>query len=132
APASRVLPFEFRPQSLTALRAGARAAVLEVTLMSEAALAIARDRDDARCEPRWVRALLIGLSIVFLTVFIVLPLTIVFAEAFAKGGQVYFAALAEPEAVSAIKLTLTVAPISVGLNLVFGLIAAWAVAKFEF
>lgn len=100
--------------------------------MSEAAFAISRDRNDARSEPRWVRALLIGLCILFLTVFIVLPLTIVFAEAFAKGGQVYLAALVEPEALSAIKLTLTVAAISVGLNLVFGLIAAWAVAKFEF
>lgn len=100
--------------------------------MSEAAFAISRDRNDARSEPRWVRALLIGLCILFLTVFIVLPLTIVFAEAFARGGQVYLAALVEPEALSAIKLTLTVAAISVGLNLVFGLIAAWAVAKFEF
>ncbi|HRO00839.1 sulfate ABC transporter permease subunit CysW [Nitrobacter sp.] len=100
--------------------------------MSEAAFAISRDRNDARTEPRWVRALLIGLCILFLTVFIVLPLTIVFAEAFARGGQVYLAALVEPEALSAIKLTLTVAAISVGLNLVFGLIAAWAVAKFEF
>lgn len=100
--------------------------------MSEAAFAIPRDRNNARSEPRWVRALLIGLCILFLTVFIVLPLTIVFAEAFARGGQVYLAALAEPEALAAIKLTLTVAAISVGLNLVFGLIAAWAVAKFEF
>jgi sulfate transport system permease protein len=100
--------------------------------MSEAAFAIPLDRTDARTEPRWVRGLLIGLCGLFLTVFIVLPLAIVFAEALAKGGQAYLAALAEPEALSAIKLTLAVAAISVGLNLVFGLIAAWAVAKFEF
>jgi sulfate/thiosulfate transport system permease protein len=100
--------------------------------MSEAALVIPLDRTDARSEPRWVRGLLIGLCVLFLTLFIVLPLTIVFAEALAKGGRVYLAALAEPEALSAIRLTLTVATISVGLNLVFGLIAAWAVAKFEF
>jgi sulfate transport system permease protein len=56
----------------------------------------------------------------------------VFAEAFARGTYAYFAALADPEALSAIKLTLIVAVISVGLNLVFGLIAAWAIAKFEF
>ncbi|EAQ36747.1 Sulfate ABC transporter, permease protein CysW [Nitrobacter sp. Nb-311A] len=101
-------------------------------LMSEAAFTIPLDRTDARTEPRWVRGLLIGLCGLFLTVFIVLPLTIVFAEALARGGQAYLAALTEPEALSAIKLTLTVAAISVGLNLVFGLIAAWAVAKFEF
>jgi sulfate transport system permease protein len=100
--------------------------------MPENALAIPLDRSDARSEPRWVRGVLIGLAVLFLTVFIVLPLVIVFAEAFAKGGRVYLAALADPEALSAIRLTLTVAIISVGLNLVFGLIAAWAVAKFEF
>ena len=100
--------------------------------MSEAVIAIPLDRTDARSEPRWVRGLLIGLCILFLTLFIVLPLTIVFAEALARGGRVYLAALVEPEALSAIRLTLTVAAISVGLNLVFGLIAAWAVAKFEF
>jgi sulfate transport system permease protein len=100
--------------------------------MPETALAIPFDRSNARSEPRWVRGVLIGLAVLFLTVFIVLPLVIVFAEAFAKGGRVYLAALADPEALSAIRLTLTVAIISVGLNLVFGLVAAWAIAKFEF
>jgi sulfate transport system permease protein len=100
--------------------------------MSEVALAIPLDRTDARSEPRWVRGLLICFTILFLSVFIVLPLAIVFAEAFARGAHAYLAALADPEALSAIKLTLVVAAISVGLNLVFGLIAAWAVAKFEF
>jgi sulfate transport system permease protein len=100
--------------------------------MSETAIAIPLDRTDARSESRWVRGLLIGLTILFLSVFIVLPLVIVFAEAFAKGAPAYLAALADPEALSAIKLTLAVAAMSVGLNLVFGLIAAWAIAKFEF
>jgi sulfate transport system permease protein len=100
--------------------------------MPETAIAVPLERTDARSEPRWVRGLLIGFTILFLTVFIVLPLVIVFAEAFAKGTQAYLAALADPEALSAIKLTLIVAVISVGLNLVFGLIAAWAIAKFEF
>lgn len=100
--------------------------------MPETAIAISLDRADARSEPRWVRGLLIGLTILFLSVFIVLPLAIVFAEAFARGAHAYLSALADPEAQSAIRLTLVVAVISVGLNLVFGLIAAWAIAKFEF
>ena len=61
-----------------------------------------------------------------------LPLVVVFASAFSKGISAYFSALAEPEALSAIRLTLLVAAISVALNLVFGVIAAWAIAKFEF
>jgi sulfate/thiosulfate transport system permease protein len=100
--------------------------------MSETAIAIPLDRIDARSEPRWVRGLLIGLTILFLSVFIVLPLVIVFAEAFARGALAYFAALADPEAQSAITLTLAVAAMSVALNLFFGVIAAWAIAKFEF
>jgi sulfate transport system permease protein len=67
-----------------------------------------------------------------LTVFVVLPLVVVFAQAFSKGIGAYFAALSDPEALSAIRLTLMVAAISVGLNLVFGLMAAWAIAKFDF
>ena len=69
---------------------------------------------------------------IFLTVFVVLPLVVVFAQAFSKGIGAYFAALSDPEALSAIRLTLLVAAISVGLNLVFGVIAAWAIAKFDF
>jgi sulfate transport system permease protein len=62
----------------------------------------------------------------------VLPLVVVFAQAFSKGVGAYFSALTDPEALSAIRLTLTVAAISVSLNLVFGVIAAWAITKFEF
>ena len=79
-----------------------------------------------------VMALIIGLAISFLGIFVVLPLVMVFAQAFGKGIGAYLSALADPEAWSAIRLTLYVAVISVTLNLVFGLIAAWAIAKFEF
>jgi len=89
-------------------------------------------RNNLRTEPRVVRIAIITLAIAFLFVFVVLPLVLVFAQAFSKGVLAYFAALAEPEALAAIKLTLVVAAISVSLNLVFGLVAAWAIAKFEF
>jgi sulfate/thiosulfate transport system permease protein len=89
-------------------------------------------RDDLRTEPRLVRGLIIAIAVIFLTVFVVLPLVVVFAQAFSNGIGMYFAALAEPEALSAIRLTLGVAAISVSLNLLFGLVAAWAIAKFEF
>ena len=87
---------------------------------------------DSRTEPRAVRFLIIAIALIFLTVFVVLPLVVVFAQAFAKGIGTYFAALGEPEALSAIRLTLLTAFISVSLNLVFGVIAAWAISKFEF
>src|SRR5262249_44834970 len=67
-----------------------------------------------------------------LTIFVALPLFVVFAQAFAKGISAYLSALANPEALASIRLTLLIAAISVALNLVFGLVAAWAVAKFEF
>ncbi|MGY4484953.1 sulfate transport system permease protein [Bradyrhizobium sp. LM3.2] len=90
-------------------------------------------RNSLRTEPRAVRIIIIALAMIFLSVFVVLPLVVVFAQAFSKGMLAYLAALADPpEALSAIKLTLVVAAISVGLNLVFGLVAAWAIAKFEF
>lgn len=89
-------------------------------------------RDNLRTEPRPVRIIIIALAMIFLSIFVVLPLVVVFAQAFSKGILAYFAALAEPEALAAIKLTLIVAAISVGLNLVFGLVAAWAIAKFDF
>ena len=85
-----------------------------------------------RTEPGPVRFVVIALAMTFLTVFVVLPLVVVFAQAFSKGVGAYFSALAEPEALAAIRLTLTVAAISVTLNLLFGVIAAWAIAKFDF
>ncbi|HET7774256.1 MAG TPA: sulfate ABC transporter permease subunit CysW [Burkholderiaceae bacterium] len=83
-------------------------------------------------EPRWVRYTLIGIALAFLTLFLVMPLLVVFYEALAKGAEVFVASLTEPDAAHAIKLTLTVAAIAVPLNLVFGLAAAWAITKFEF
>ncbi len=83
-------------------------------------------------EPQWVRRLLIGAALVFLTLFLFVPLATVFVEAFKKGAQVYLAAITEPDALSAVKLTLIAALISVPLNLVFGIAAAWCIAKFDF
>ena len=83
-------------------------------------------------EPAWVRLVLVGVALAFLTLFLFVPLVAVFAEAFKKGAGVYFAAITDPDALSAIKLTLIAAGISVPLNLVFGVSAAWAIAKFEF
>jgi sulfate transport system permease protein len=85
-----------------------------------------------RREPVFVRWAIIAISLVFLTIFLVLPLAAVFMQAFARGIGPYLGALTHPDAVAAIQLTLLVAAISVSLNLVFGLIAAWAIAKFEF
>jgi sulfate transport system permease protein len=83
-------------------------------------------------EPAWLKGILITVALLFFGLFLLLPLVIVFAEAFRKGWTVYWAALVEPDAWSAIVLTLTVAAIAVPLNLVFGVMAAWAIAKFNF
>ena len=87
---------------------------------------------DAVSEPAWVRRTLIGAALAFLTLFLFVPLIAVFVQAFAKGVDVYWAALTDSDAVSALKLTLISAFISVPLNLVFGVAAAWAIAKFDF
>ena len=89
-------------------------------------------RRDLRSEPRVLRFLIIAFAITFLSIFVLLPLALVFVTAFAKGVSVYLNALSGSETVSAIALTLTTALISVSANLVFGLLAAWAIAKFEF
>jgi sulfate/thiosulfate transport system permease protein len=83
-------------------------------------------------DPAWARWLLTGLALVFLSLFLFLPLLAVFTEALRRGFGPYFAALKDPDAISAIRLTLTAAAISVPLNLVFGVAAAWAVTKFKF
>ncbi|MFI5303962.1 MAG: sulfate ABC transporter permease subunit CysW [Nitrospiria bacterium] len=83
-------------------------------------------------ESKGVRRLLIGLVAVFLVMFLIVPMIAVFAEALKKGIGVYFSAITEPNTVAAIRLTLLTALISVPLNLLFGLAAAWAIAKFEF
>ena len=83
-------------------------------------------------EPALVRWLLIAFTFVFLVVFLLLPLIVVFAQAFAGGITAYVASLADPDSLSAIWLTLKTAAIAVLLNTLFGVSAAWAVAKFEF
>ena len=86
----------------------------------------------ATSEPLWVRAVLIFLALAFFGLFLLMPLAVVFAEAFKKGWTAYGAGIVNADALSAIKLTLLVAAIAVPLNLVFGVAAAWAIAKFEF
>lgn len=83
-------------------------------------------------EPAWIKFLILGVSLTFFAIFLLLPLVAVFVEAFRKGLETYWAALVEPDAVSAIRLTLITAAIALPLNLVFGVAAAWAIAKFEF
>ena len=86
----------------------------------------------ATAEPAWVRRLLITSALAFLRLLLWVPLALVFAEALKKGLALALAALTEPDALSAIQLTLTAAAIAVPLNLAFGLAAAWCIAKFEF
>ncbi|GAA6119539.1 sulfate ABC transporter permease subunit CysW [Acidovorax sp. FG27] len=83
-------------------------------------------------EAPWVRWTLLTIALAFLLLFLVLPLVAVFVEAFSKGIDAYLASLRDPDAWSAIKLTLITALIAVPLNLVFGVAAAWAIAKYEF
>ena len=83
-------------------------------------------------EPVWIRFGLITLALTFMFLFLVLPLAAVFSEALRKGFDAYWSALQEPDAWYAIRLTLFVALITVPLNLVFGVAAAWAIAKYEF
>jgi sulfate/thiosulfate transport system permease protein len=90
------------------------------------------ERNPATREPQWLRRLILAAALGFFALFLLLPLSAVFAEAFRKGWEVFLAALVEPDAVSAIRLTLLVAAIAVPLNMAFGVIAAWAIAKFEF
>jgi sulfate transport system permease protein len=92
----------------------------------------ARPARSAIEEPAWVRILLIGLGLGFIGLFLVLPLVSVFAEAFRHGIAAYVAELHTPDTLVAIRLTLLVAAIAVLCNLVFGVAAAWAIAKFEF
>lgn len=83
-------------------------------------------------EAPWVRRLLITLAVGFLGLFLLLPLVTVFMEAFRKGAGAFIHAFADPAALDAILLTLAVAIIAVPANLVFGISAAWAIAKFDF
>ena len=83
-------------------------------------------------EPAWVKWTIIAVSLTFFALFLLMPLIAVFVEALRKGWDTYLAALVEPDALSAIKLTLIAAAIAVPLNLTFGVSAAWAITKFNF
>jgi sulfate transport system permease protein len=91
-----------------------------------------RAAQDATTESRPVRWLLIGIAVLFLGIFLFLPLAVVFIGALSKGVSVYLNSLREPDALAAIRLTLLTAAIAVPLNLVFGVAAAWSIGKFEF
>ena len=91
-----------------------------------------RDESASTREPAWVKGVLISVALSFFAVFLLLPLGTVFAEALRKGWGAYLAALVNRDAWDAIKLTLITAAIAVPLNLVFGVAAAWSIAKFEF
>ncbi len=83
-------------------------------------------------ESIFYRFLLITISFIFIGFFLVLPVAVIFVEAFSQGAKTYLNAIIEKDALHAIKLTLTVAAISVPLNMVFGIAASWCIAKFEF
>jgi sulfate/thiosulfate transport system permease protein len=87
---------------------------------------------DTITEPRWVRWLLIGVALAFLGLFLAVPLAAVFAQSFENGWKAYIEAISETDALSSVRLTLLVALIAVPVNTIFGVIAAWAIAKFQF
>jgi sulfate transport system permease protein len=93
---------------------------------------VARSSAISTTESPWIQAVLIAFALAFIILFLVLPLTAVFAEALRKGLGAYLEALREPDAWAAIRLTLLTAAVAVPLNLVFGVAAAWAIAKYEF
>ncbi len=89
-------------------------------------------RDSGRNDPVWMRALLIAAALGFLFLFLFLPLAAIFTEALRRGAGACIQALKDPDALSAVRLTLLTAAIAVPLNLVFGVAAAWTIAKFDF
>lgn len=94
--------------------------------------ASAKRPNSAISEPLWARVLAIGSVLLLLTLFLLAPLLAVFAEALRQGFGAYLAAVRDPDALAAIKLTLLVAAIAVPANLIFGIAAAWAIARFSF
>ena len=97
-----------------------------------ATAAHARHWQQATAEPNWLRRILIGLALSFLLLFLVLPLLVVLYGAFEQGLVVWYAAVTEPDAAAAIRLTLLVVVLVVPANVLFGVAIAWAIAKFEF
>ena len=103
--------------------------------LQESAMPARRSREivaNATTEPRWVRALMVLGALAFLLCFLLLPLVLVFAEAFRGGLGVFLRAITDPDALAAIRLTLVVTGIVLPLNLVFGVAAAWLVSKHRF
>lgn len=90
------------------------------------------NKTDPLTEPWYVRSALIAIAFLFIGFFLILPLVSVFAEAFKKGVEAYWSAIREPDALLAIKLTLITAAVSVFLNMIFGISAAWSISRFEF
>jgi sulfate transport system permease protein len=108
-------------------------AVLDNHLKDKAAAAANAPRKATNTlEPGWVRYTLIAVALLFLTLFLFVPLVAVFTEALKKGWDTYKQAVLDPDALSAIRLTFIAAGIAVPLNLVFGVAAAWTIAKFDF
>jgi sulfate transport system permease protein len=107
-------------------------AVLDSAVKDQAGVAQAPRKATNSLEPNWVRYALIAVALLFLTLFLFVPLVAVFVEALKHGWTTYIASVLDPDALAAIKLTLIAAVISVPLNLVFGVAAAWAIAKFDF
>lgn len=95
-------------------------------------MAQAKTKCPPTTEPAWLRGVLTLIALLFLALLIILPVVMIFMEAFRQGWKAYAAALLHPDALDAIRLTLLVAAIVVPLNLIFGICAGWAVAKFEF
>ncbi|QYF81777.1 sulfate ABC transporter permease subunit CysW [Brevibacterium sp. PAMC21349] len=87
---------------------------------------------NATKEPKSIQWILISIVLLFLTLFLVVPLIAIFVKAFEKGAEAYFAAIAHPDAVAAIKLTLIVVLITLPLNAIFGVVAAWTITKYDF
>ena len=108
------------------------ASALPTSLATAAVPGAARGPARAANDPAWVRALLTGAALLFLGFFLLLPLASVFAEALRGGLHAYADALRDPDALAAIRLTLLVSAIVVPVNVVFGVAAAWAIAKFSF
>ena len=89
-------------------------------------------RERSLTEPRWVRILIIAIALLFAGAFLFVPLVLVFVKAFENGSAAYLAAISDPDALAAIELTLITAAIAVPMNVVFGIAASWAIAKFTF
>jgi sulfate transport system permease protein len=119
--------------SAVQVTASARARIPATPTPTAARIAATPHRKiDAREDAPWVRWTVIAVAVGFLALFIVLPLICVLTEALRKGVSAYLAALTDPDTLAAIRLTLMAAAVSVVANVIFGVIASWAIAKFEF